>query len=640
MNLFKSIVDESNAAILYIVPKVKSKSGARDFVINYANQCAHTLFSLNKDLIGSSTIAEVPKLSEVENLRTSIHDVATQKKQSTFSLDSKSHALWGTMHGELKPVDDGVLLTITGEPSKQLENAEASTEQQDPYSVSSEKEISDLFNNRVLNSFNNIICYLKPILNSDAVIQDFLFCYVNNRVDAIVGDKPESIIGKTLLEYYPQNKENGSLNILIDCYNTGKDEDYIRQYSINGRDYWFSNRVVKMNEGLILFSKDVSREKQYEEQLFVQNKLLTEAESVASIGSFRWNLAKSDIKFSDNVYRLFGYEPNEFEANYERLFGFVHANDVEKVKKGFKQAKEKKTRTDIVFRIITKLNEVKSVNTIGECFLKEYNWYMVGVIKDVTKQIEVESNLQAKNSELKRTNADLEAFNRVASHDLQEPLRKIQMFISRLSDEEKERMTVKSQGYLEKVKSSSDRMRNLINNLLSYAKVEEVTELPKSVNLNDVLYTVLEDLGERIKEINAEIKVEGLPIVNGVQFQLEQLFANLIGNSLKYIKPGTIPKIQIKSSSVSSSNVPKELGLTNNTYVKLQFIDNGIGFDRKYEKKIFEIFQRLHGKNEFTGSGLGLSICKKIVQSHHGAIIAKGRLNEGAKFIVYLPALW
>ena len=182
-------------------------------------------------------------------------------------------------------------------------------------------------------------------------------------------------------------------------------------------------------------------------------------------------------------------------------------------------------------------------------------------------------------------------------------------------------------------------MRNLISNLLSYSKIDEVNEQPKRVDLNDVLNNVLEDLGERINELNAEIVTQNLPVVNGIQFQLEQLFANLVGNSLKYIREGVQPQIKIESSVVNGKSDNLETLLPNINYVKLQFIDNGIGFEKKYQEKIFEIFQRLHGKTEFTGTGLGLSICKKIVQSHNGVIHAQGEINKGAQFIVYLPTL-
>jgi signal transduction histidine kinase len=458
-------------------------------------------------------------------------------------------------------------------------------------------------------------------------------------MDEITNENPESIIGKTLFEYYPKNLENGVIEILRKCYQDGANADYIKAFTFNDTLYWLSTRAIKMNDGLLLFSKDITQEKLYEEQLFIQNRLLLEAERVANIGSFRWGLGKERIKYSDNVYRLFGFMPHEFDDEFDRLLSFLHPNDFDRVKASFKEAKEKKSKIDLVFRIYTKTNELKYMNTIGECHQNEGKWYMVGVIRDVTKQIEAESILQTKNSELKRTNSDLEAFNRVASHDLQEPLRKIQMFVSRLDEEENHRLSSRSHGYLAKIKSSSDRMRNLINNLLSYSKVEDVPEKHTRVNLNDALNNVLDDLGERIKELSAEINSDSLPVVNGVQFQLEQLFANLIGNSLKYIKPGTKPEIKIRSNIVKGTEIPSEVPLPNINFVKLQFIDNGIGFDKKYQEKIFEIFLRLHGKNEFSGTGLGLSICKKIVQSHNGLIYAKGGSGKGAEFNVYLPSL-
>ncbi|MDO1512229.1 ATP-binding protein [Maribacter confluentis] len=640
MSFLKNIVDDSKDAIVYVMPIDSQDSNDIDFKIVYANVAAQTLLDSSKNTLVNHTIAEIEKLSLIEGLQNVLQKVFENQDHVNIPLYAALAEQTGYTYATLKGNGEGVVLTFLYNIENDILKTNAGfLESANDKRIFNEQELGGIINNSVLDSFNNIICYVKPTYNANGVIEDFKIEYINNRMVEITREEPSLIIGKTLLEYYPQNSTNGVLQLLRECYTTEENVEFLKQYHFNDEDFWFSNRAIKMNDGIVLFSKDVSREKEYEEQLFVQNRLLTEAESVANIGSFRWNLAKTDVNYSDNVYRLFGYEPNEFESNYERLLSFVHVNDVERVKKGFRDAREHKGRTDLVFRILTKTKEIKYLNTIGECFKKDVNWYMVGVIRDVTRQIEIESNLQARNAELKRTNSDLEAFNRVASHDLQEPLRKIQMFISRLSDEEKGRMNQKSQGYLEKVKSSSDRMRNLINNLLSYSKVEEVVELPKSVNLNDVLDNVLDDLGERINELKAQISADDLPIVNGVQFQLEQLFTNLISNSLKYIKPNKKPNIQIKSTIISKNEMPQELSLSSDVYVKLQFLDNGIGFEAQYEYKIFEIFQRLHGKNEFTGTGLGLSICKKIVESHNGAIMAKGKPNVGAEFIVYLPVL-
>ena len=635
-SFFEDIVDGFNTALLYIEPETDVTSKSSAYTIKYANQKALDFFGKTTEVVTALNFGE---LSNVDGILTVANKVFTTKEPNTTHISIKKDDGVFNYRVDAKCIKNGLLIVLAELEPSYITDAESKLPLGTKQSRTHELEISNLFGVRVLDSNDSIICYLKPIFNNDGEVKDFRIDYLNNRMDEITNEEADKIVGLSILEYYPKNSENGVMEILKTCYATGENKEYTREFIFKEESFWLSTRAVKMNDGLILFSKDVTKEKKYENELFIQNRLLSEAEHVANIGSFRWNLEKEQIKYSDNVYRLFGYEPNEFDNQYDRLLTFLHPNDIEKVKTSFKEAKRKKSKTDQVFRVYTKSNELKYMNTIGECYQKEGNWYMVGVIRDVTTQIEAESVLQIKNAELKRTNADLEAFNRVASHDLQEPLRKIQMFVSRLHDEEEGRLNSRSQGYLDKIKYSSDRMRNLISNLLSYSKIDEVNEQPKRVDLNDVLNNVLEDLGERINELNAEIVTQNLPVVNGIQFQLEQLFANLIGNSLKYIREGVQPQIKIVSSVITGKNDSLETLLPNINYVKLQFIDNGIGFEKKYQEKIFEIFQRLHGKTEFTGTGLGLSICKKIVQSHNGVIHAEGEINKGAEFTVYLPTL-
>jgi len=635
-SFFEKIVDNADVAILYVIPDVDIISKNKAYLVRYANQKAQVFFSKTAENIVDTPL---DKLANCDEILLIINKVFVTHENENFNISVKNNGNVFNHHVDVNWFNEGVLITVTEIKSELIINKEPKFPQYNKKARIHELEISSLFGVRVLDSNDSIITYLKPILNDRNDIVDFRIDYINNRMDEITNEEAVSIVGMTVLEYYPKNTENGVIEILVECYTTGENKEYTREFVFQKEPYWLSTRAVKMNDGLILFSKDVSQEKKFENELFIQNRLLSEAEHVANIGSFRWNLVKERVKYSDNVYRLFGYEPNEFDDKFDRLLTFLHPNDVEKVKLSFKEAKRRKSKSDLVFRVYTRSNELRYMNTIGECYHKEGNWYMVGVIRDVTKQIESESILQIKNAELKRTNADLEAFNRVASHDLQEPLRKIQMFVSRLDEEEEGRLNHRSRGYLDKIKYSSDRMRNLISNLLSYSKIDEVNERPKHVNLNDVLKNVLDDLGERINELDADINAENLPVVNGIQFQLEQLFANLIGNSLKYVKESVLPKVKIVSSIVSGKNTNIETLLPNIYYVKLQFIDNGIGFDKKYQEKIFEIFQRLHGKTEFTGTGLGLSICKKIVQSHNGAIKAKGKIDKGAEFTVYLPTL-
>lgn len=635
-NFFKKIVDDANAALLFIAPSAEGSVKTKEYIVKYANHKADKFFSNSSESIEDLPLVQFTNGGEIVLLA---NKVLKKQDFEVFDISRIEGTDTVDYNVKIESFYDGALITITELRPEYISDKDSKLPLENVASRIRELEIANLFGIRVLDSNDSIICYLKPIFNKANEINDFLIDYINNRMGEIANEKTELIAGQTVLEFYPKNLENGVFGILAECYITGENKEYTREFIFNDVSIWLSTRAIKMDDGLILFSKDVTQEKNYEAQLFIQNRLLSEAEHVANIGSFKWNLGKEEIKYSDNVYRLFGYERNEFDDKYDRLLSFLHPNDLLKVKSSFKNGNKNKTKTDIIFRVYTKTNELRYMNTIGEYYQKDGNWYMVGVIRDVTNQIESESVLQIKNSELKRTNADLEAFNRVASHDLQEPLRKIQMFVSRLIEEEQGHLSSRSQQYLDKIKSSSDRMRNLINNLLSYSKVDEVSEQPRRVDLNDALNNVLEDLGERINDLNAKVDSVSLPVVNGIQFQLEQLFANLIGNSLKYIKEGVQPQIKILSSVVTGNSSSVDALLPNINYVKLQFIDNGIGFEKKYQEKIFEIFQRLHGKTEFSGTGLGLSICKKIVQSHNGTILAKGELGKGAEFTIYLPTL-
>lgn len=238
---------------------------------------------------------------------------------------------------------------------------------------------------------------------------------------------------------------------------------------------------------------------------------------------------------------------------------------------------------------------------------------------------------------LEQANAELESFAYVSSHDLQEPLRKIQMYVSRISDQEGANLAGNTQRYFDKITSSAKRMRNLIDDLLVYSRKDTSKDEFTDVDLNLILAQVLENLSERIEETNALIDCESLPVIFGVPFQLRQVFTNLIGNSLKFAKNEARPEITILSTIASKEEI-KKIGLIKDpTYYKIAFKDKGIGFPKNMEEKIFEVFYRLHGKGEFEGTGIGLSIVKKIIENHNGKVIAESEMGHGTTFTLYLP---
>ena len=241
------------------------------------------------------------------------------------------------------------------------------------------------------------------------------------------------------------------------------------------------------------------------------------------------------------------------------------------------------------------------------------------------------------NLELERNNKELSAFNYAASHDLQEPLRKIQTFISRLEEKEADKFSDSGHQYLERIKSASSRMRLLIDDLLQFSRTNKPDKKFVVADLNELLENAKQDVAITILEKKAQITSDTLPKAAVIAFQIQQLFLNLLSNSLKYSKTDKVPIIQINYSKVMAKEEPHLIKASKSDYHKITFTDNGIGFDQKYAEKIFDLFNRLHNKQDYSGTGIGLSICKKIIENHRGFIFAKGEINVGSVFTVYLP---
>jgi len=248
------------------------------------------------------------------------------------------------------------------------------------------------------------------------------------------------------------------------------------------------------------------------------------------------------------------------------------------------------------------------------------------------------NELQKSNKELKQSNMQLGQFAHIASHDLQEPLRKIITFSKMLNDKHKEGLSKEIKSYLDKIESSSSRMSSLITDLLDYSRLLQPEKLFTVINLKEILNNILNDFELLISEKKASVIIDKLASIEAIPFQMNQLFYNLIGNALKYTNPDVPPVITITSHRLSKKEIKKYPTLNPQMpYVELIFKDNGIGFEQQYAEKIFTIFQRLHNKETYVGTGIGLALCKTIIENHHGEIFAHAKLNEGASFHVVLP---
>jgi len=248
---------------------------------------------------------------------------------------------------------------------------------------------------------------------------------------------------------------------------------------------------------------------------------------------------------------------------------------------------------------------------------------------DITQRKRAEQALVEQAGKLARSNAELEQFAYVASHDLQEPLRKIQAFADRLKIKHQAALGTEGLDYLSRMQNAAARMQILIQDLLSLSRVASNNKPFAAVDLTEVVHTVVSDLEMRINDAHGRVEVGTLPTIWGDRGQIAQLFQNLIGNGLKFRKPGESPLVRIECQPEMVAGVFGAWRIT--------VQDNGIGFDEKYRDRIFQIFQRLHGRSEYEGTGIGLAICRKIVDRHSGLITAESSPGAGANFIITLP---
>lgn len=373
-------------------------------------------------------------------------------------------------------------------------------------------------------------------------------------------------------------------------------------------------------------------------RLAVLNESNNLAEIVGNFGSWQLNFHNNEYTFSDNSYRLLGFEPGGFFASQENFLKYIHSEDTNAFREYMSKMKENEKPAPVTYRVIRKDKKIRYFRTTGRIVTnKSGDEILIGTTSDVTDEVLASLSLEQQNRELEASNKELLAFNYVASHDLQEPLRKIQTFVSRLSDKEYDNLTENGKEFMVRINSSVERMRILIDDLLQYSRTTKTEKVFEDMDLNELLENAKLDLAQSIEEKNADVQSQPLPSLKVIPFQIQQLFINLISNSLKYSKADLAPKIKISCKKVIAADeelLPKK---NKDKFYKITFTDNGIGFEQEYAEKIFVLFNRLHNKNEYAGTGIGLAICKKIVENHKGFIFAKSKPNAGATFTIYLP---
>lgn len=385
-------------------------------------------------------------------------------------------------------------------------------------------------------------------------------------------------------------------------------------------------------------TNDFQKIQKNNQQLTIFEATTKQAEILGKFGSWTYNVNENISQYSDNFYGILGQDPKSFVGSNKNFMKFVHPEDKEIVRNSIKKIIDNEYFSSVLFRIIENNGNIKNLKIFGKLFVNTKGTKMVlGITQDATDEVKNLAILTDRNKLLERSNQELVSFNHIASHDLQEPLRKIQTFISRFRDLKNDTISENELIYLQKIESSATRMRVLIDDLLQYSRLNKAEKVFEKIDLNHVIISLENELSQLIEDENIQFSYQKLPDITGIRFQINQLFLNLILNAIKYKKPNSSPKIAIVSEIVTTDSDSRILNPDYNRFYKITVSDNGIGFEPQYAEKIFTLFNRLHNKDDYPGTGIGLSICRKAVENHNGYIFANSTINNGAVFTIYLP---
>ena len=494
-----------------------------------------------------------------------------------------------------------------------------------------QSRILDLQKNKLLDEKNKILESIGDAFF--AVDKNWVVTYWNKEAEKVLSKKREDIVGKNLWEEYSDAK---SLRFYSKYHKAMKTQKivFFDEYHPN-TGLWFEVTAYPSKEGLSVYFKDVSIKKIAEKQIQETNERFEKVTEATNDAIWDYNFEENQLFWSKGFSNLFQYDLNKIEPTFEFLVSCIHPEDrnyfVEKVQEFVIDSSKNNWFEEYRF---LKADGTYAYIMDRAIFLRNSKGRAtraIGAMTDISYRKEYEDSLKSLNKILKKqaddlvfSNKELEQFAFVASHDLQEPLRMVTNFLSQLEKKYKDQLDEKAEMYIHYAIDGAKRMRQIILDILEFSRIGKSDESMDFIDLNQIVNEVVLFQNEVIKEKNAKIMVDELPTIFNHKTPLKQIFQNLINNALKYAKADEIPLIEIRV---------KEL----DTEWLFSVKDNGIGISDEYFNKIFEIFQRLHVREDYSGTGIGLSIVKKILENMGGKIWVESQEGQGSNFLFTIP---
>ncbi len=487
-------------------------------------------------------------------------------------------------------------------------------------------------NRELQSSHNRFFKFFKssPVPTNIIRIRDGRYIHVNHAFLKLFSLTREQVIGKTSAEFnIVDTKKRKDLLEHVKQKNYNMEDVEITLRSATGKriDILTSTQTIEIDGEPHMLNTliDITERKAIEEEIRKSRKSLNDAQKISKTGSWEFNLKTSELFWSDELYHIFEVEETPAEKLFEACRKKIHPDDISNLDDAINLANEAGIAAVYEHRIIMKDGSIKHLLGLGEIIKNEEGepLWLRGTTQDITERKMFEEKLRQNNIQLDQKNKELEQFAFIASHDLQEPLRTISSFTELLTEEYASKFDTNANTYVRFISQSALRMRDLITGLLEYSRLGNKIVL-KQTDCNEILKHAKENLQISIKESGAVIKAGNLPVLKAYPIELELLFQNLISNGIKFSKKEVAPEINIKAIKQDNQWL-------------FSFADKGIGIEERHFEKIFLLFQRLHSRDNYKGSGIGLSHCKKIVELHNGKIWVESKAGEGSVFYFTIP---